>query len=326
MNLQTLSLIFLVTVAAGGLVWVFIYPILSGEQQAERRMQSVARPEPAVRAAQQRGTQRSRREQVEDSLKQLEVKQSKAKRLPLSIKINQAGLNWSKQQFIMISAMLGLFGFAGGFFLGAGLLPALGIGFAAGLGVPQWLLSFLRKRRETRFLDNFPDAVDVIVRGAKAGLPLGECLRIVGNDAVEPVGGEFRAMLETQAIGITIGEACTKLFERIPLPECNFFGIVVSIQQKSGGNLSESLANLSRVLRDRKKMKAKIQAMSMEAKASAAIIGALPIAVMILIYITSPDYIQLLWTHPTGRTMLVGCAMWMSIGVLVMRKMINFDF
>jgi len=326
MDLQTLALVSLVTVAAGGLVWVFVYPILSGEQQAERRVQSVARPEPASRAVQQRGTQRSRREQVEDSLKQLEVKQSKAKRVPLVMKINQAGLNWSKQQFFIISGILGLVAFALSFFVGAGLLPALAIGFAGGLGVPQWLLSFLRKRRESRFLNAFPDAVDVIVRGAKAGLPLTECLRIVGNDAVEPVGGEFRVMLDTQAIGITIGEACTKLFDRIPLPECNFFGIVVSIQQKSGGNLSESLSNLSRVLRDRKKMKAKIQAMSMEAKASAAIIGALPVAVMTLIYITSPDYIQILWTHPTGRVMLVGCATWMSIGVLVMRKMINFDF
>src|SRR5215467_8345730 len=150
MDLQTLALIFLVTVAAGGLVWVFVYPILSGEQQAERRVQNVGRSEPAARAAPQRGAPRSRREQVEDSLKQLEVKQSKAKRLPLSMKINQAGLTWSKQQFMIISAIMGLFAFAGSFFVGAGLFPALAIGFAGGLGVPQWLLSYLRKRRESR--------------------------------------------------------------------------------------------------------------------------------------------------------------------------------
>jgi tight adherence protein B len=137
---------------------------------------------------------------------------------------------------------------------------------------------------------------------------------------------EFRMIMETQAIGMPIGEACAKLFERIPLPEANFFGIVIAIQQKAGGNLSEALGNLSRVLRDRKKMKAKIQAMSMEAKASASIIAALPIAVMFLVYITSPNYIELLWTHPTGRMLMAGSAAWMTLGVLVMRKMINFDF
>ncbi len=137
---------------------------------------------------------------------------------------------------------------------------------------------------------------------------------------------EFRRIVETQTIGMPIGEACLKLYESIPVPEANFFGIVVSIQQRAGGNLSEALGNLSRVLRDRKKMKAKIQAMSMEAKASASIIGALPIAVMGLVWLTSPTYIELLWTDPLGRVMLACCAAWMMIGIFVMRKMINFDF
>ena len=163
------------------------------------------------------------------------------------------------------------------------------------------MLSFLKKRRENKFLNAFPDAVDVIVRGIKAGLPLLDCLKMIAIEAPEPVSSEFRAILETQAVGMPLGEACGKLYERMPLPEANFFGIVISIQQKAGGNLSEALGNLSRVLRDRKKMKAKIQAMSMEAKASAAIIGALPIAVMMLVYITSPHYIELLWTDPLGR-------------------------
>ena len=137
---------------------------------------------------------------------------------------------------------------------------------------------------------------------------------------------EFRSIIETQTIGMPIGEACLKLYESIPVAEANFFGIVISIQQRAGGNLSEALGNLSRVLRDRKKMKAKIQAMSMEAKASASIIGALPIAVMALVWITSPAYIDLLWTDPLGRVMLACSAAWMLTGVLVMRKMINFDF
>jgi tight adherence protein B len=164
------------------------------------------------------------------------------------------------------------------------------------------------------------------VRGIKAGLPLLDSIRVIVSDAPEPVKTEFRAIVDTQAIGIPLGEACIKLYERIPLPEANFFGIVVAIQQKSGGNLSEALGNLSRVLRDRKKMKAKIKAMSMEAKASAGIIGSLPILVMLIVYITSPDYISLLWTTPTGRMLLAGSAFWMTVGIFSMKKMINFDF
>jgi tight adherence protein B len=129
--------------------------------------------------------------------------------------------------------------------------------------------------------------------------------------------------METQAIGMPLGAACGKLYERTPLPEANFFGIVVAIQQRSGGNLSE---DLSKVLRDRKKMKAKIQSMSQEAKASAGIIGALPIAVMTLVYLTSPNYISLLFTNSVGHIMLAGSAIWMVMGVLVMKKMVNFDF
>ena len=164
------------------------------------------------------------------------------------------------------------------------------------------------------------------MRGIKAGLPLLDSMRIIALEAPEPVRGEFRTIMETQAIGMPIGEACSKLFERIPIAETNFFGIVISIQSKTGGNLSEALGNLSRVLRDRKKMKNKIQAMSMEAKASASIIACLPIAVMGLVYLTSPHYIELLWTHPTGRFLLACSAMWMFTGIMVMRKMINFDF
>jgi tight adherence protein B len=198
--------------------------------------------------------------------------------------------------------------------------------FAAGFGLPRWLLGYLKKRREKAFLKALPDAVDVIVRGIKAGLPLFESIKVVAADAPEPLRSEFNAIIETQTIGMPLGEACARLYDRMPVPEANFFGIVIAIQQKSGGNLSEALGNLSRVLRDRKKMAEKIQAMSMEAKASAAIIGSLPPVVMALVWITTPDYISLLWTTHLGQFMLLGCACWMTIGVLVMKKMINFDF
>jgi tight adherence protein B len=320
------GLFFLVAVAIGGVAWVFVYPILSGENHTARRMASVSRAEPVARPTRVAATNKNRREQVEGTLKQIEERSKRAKRPPLSIRLKQAGLNWSKRRFMVTFAIVGVVAFFAMMVMGVGLIPALGFGFAAGCGLPFWMLSFLKKRRESKFLNEFPDAVDVIVRGIKAGLPLLDSLKLIATDATEPVKSEFRAIIETQTIGIPIGEACLKLYESIPLAEANFFGIVVSIQQRAGGNLSEALGNLSRVLRDRKKMKAKIQAMSMEAKASASIIGALPIAVMTLVWLTSPDYISLLWIAPLGRVMLACSAAWMTLGVLVMRKMINFDF
>jgi tight adherence protein B len=325
MNLQMLALAFLAATAIGGLAWVFIYPMLSGEKQAEARRASVAKPEPAARRADNKN-QRTRREQVEGSLKELEARRAKESRIALSTRLTQAGLDWSEQKFWMVSGVLGLAAFAAAFLGGGGLFGAVGLAFGAGFGLPRWVLSFLKKRREKAFLRALPDAVDVIVRGIKAGLPLFESIKVVAADAPDPLRGEFLSIIETQAIGMPLGEACARLYERMPVPEANFFGIVIAIQQKSGGNLSEALGNLSKVLRDRKKMAEKIQAMSMEAKASAAIIGALPPIVMILVYLSTPEYISLLWTHPTGQLMLVGCVIWMSMGVMVMKKMINFDF
>ncbi len=295
MNLQALALAFLAATAIGGLAWVFIYPLLSGEKKAELRRAAVAKSEPAA-ARQADKTQRSRRE------------------------------HWSPRKFMILSGVLAAACFAITMLAGGGLIGAAGLSLAAGLGLPRWSLNFLKKRREKKFLKALPDAVDVIVRGIKAGLPLFESIKVVATDAPEPLKSEFHAIIETQAIGMPLGDACARLFERMPVQEANFFGIVIAIQQKSGGNLSEALGNLSKVLRDRKKMAEKIQAMSMEAKASAGIIGALPPLVMLLVYLSSPAYISLLWTHPIGQLMLVGSAIWMSMGIFVMKKMINFDF
>jgi tight adherence protein B len=325
MKLQVLALAFLATAAIGGLAWVFVYPLLSGERKVQSRRAAVARAEP-VAARQAQRDQRSRREQVEGTLKEAEARRAKDSKVTLTTRLTQAGLNWTPQKFMIMSGVLAAAAFAAAMTAGGGLLGAAGLAFAAGFGLPRWLLSFLKKRREKAFLRALPDAVDVIVRGIKAGLPLFESLKVVAADSPEPLRSEFGAIIETQAIGMPLGEACGRLFERMPVPEANFFGIVIAIQQKSGGNLSEALGNLSKVLRDRKKMAEKIQAMSMEAKASAGIIGSLPPIVMLLVYLTTPDYISLLWTHPTGQLMLVGCAIWMSMGILVMKKMINFDF
>jgi tight adherence protein B len=326
MNMQAIALAFLAAAAIGGVAWVFLYPLLSGERKAENRRASVAKAEPIAVRQNQRDA-RSRREQIEGSLKEVEARRLKdKKRITMTARLAQAGLDWTPRKFMIASGILAAVAFVLAMLAGGGPLAAIGMAFAGGFGLPRWLLGFFKKRREKAFLRALPDAVDVIVRGIKAGLPLFESLKVVAADSPQPLRGEFLAIIETQAIGMPLGEACGRLFERMPVPEANFFGIVISIQQKSGGNLSEALGNLSKVLRERKKMSEKIQAMSMEAKASAGIIGALPPIVMLLVYITTPAYISLLWTHPTGQLMLVGCALWMSIGILVMKKMINFDF
>jgi tight adherence protein B len=324
MKTQALALAFLAATTLGGLAWVFIYPLLSGERKAQHRRASIAKAEPVARQVDK--NQRTRREQVEGSLRDIEARSQKQKKIPLGTRLTQAGLNWTPQKFMIVSGVLAAVCFAAAMVVGGGLLAATGLAFAAGFGLPRWALSFLKNRREKKFLRALPDAVDVIVRGIKAGLPLFDSIKVVAADAPEPLKSEFLAIIETQAIGMPLGEACARLFERMPVPEANFFGIVIAIQQKSGGNLSEALGNLSKVLRDRKKMAEKIQAMSMEAKASAGIIGSLPPIVMLLVYLSTPDYISLLWTHPTGQLMLCGCVVWMSIGIFVMKKMINFDF
>lgn len=323
--MQALALAFLAATALGGLAWVFIYPSLSGERKAEARRATIARPEPAARQAEK--SQRSRREQVEGSLKELDARRKKEKSVPLTTRLAQAGLgSWTPQKFWIMSGVCGAVGFVAAFVVGGHLLGAAVMAFGTGLGLPRWVLGYLKKRREKAFLKALPDAVDVIVRGIKAGLPLFESIKVVAADSPEPLKSEFNAIIETQTIGMPLGEACTRLYERMPLPEANFFGIVIAIQQKSGGNLSEALGNLSKVLRDRKKMAEKIQAMSTEAKASAGIIGSLPPIVMLMVWISTPDYISLLWTQQLGQFMLVCCVGWMTIGILVMKKMINFDF
>jgi tight adherence protein B len=214
-----------------------------------------------------------------------------------------------------------------GAFLASGNLAVAGVALlVGGLGLPRWFLKRRKTKRLKAFAEEFANALDIIVRGVKAGLPLGDCLRVIASESAEPVKSEFRKVVETQAMGVPMGDAVQSIYDRMPCAEANFFGIVIAIQQKAGGNLSEALGNLSKVLRERKKMRAKIKAMSTEAKASAGIIGSLPIIVMSLVYLTTPSYMTLLFVTNAGHLMLVGCGLWMACGIFVMKKMINFDF
>ncbi len=268
-----------------------------------------------------------RRKQVQETLKEIEAKQKAEKeKLTIRLRLQRAGLQITPRTFYIASTVTGMFVAViislSGLPIGA---AALG-GFAGGFGVPRWFVNFKTKRRQAAFVEEFANSLDVIVRGVKAGLPINDCLKIIANESPEPVGSEFRELVDGQAMGVTVEQGLQKVYERMPLPEVNFFMIVLAIQQQAGGNLSEALGNLANVLRDRKKMRAKIQAMSQEAKASAGIIGALPPGVMLLIYLTTPEYISLLFTTTAGNMIIVGGLLWMGIGMLVMRKMINFNF
>ena len=321
----------LATLSAGGVTYALLFDRIQKENTTARRIgaiQGTGRMESSREVS--ASDPAKRRKSIQETLKEVEerekAKAKHGKAPPLTLRMQQAGLHWSRRTFIIISVAVGLFCYVVAWLFNAPIWVAAAIGIAGLLGLPRWAVNFLRKRRMNKFVDEFANAMDVIVRGVKAGLPLNDCVRIIANEASEPVKSEFRLISETQSLGLTLADAVAKLPERVPVPEANFFAIVVSIQQRAGGNLAEALGNLSRVLRERRKMKGKIQAMSMEAKASAVIIGSLPVVVMGLVYMTSPKYISLLFTNSLGHVILIGSAMWMAIGIFVMRKMIHFDF
>lgn len=294
MDLNALGFAFLAAVSVGGIAYVFLYPILSGDARAEKRQKAVAGVSTdRLATSNPRQREMNRRDQVAQSLKEIEAREKARHKLTLDARILQAGLTIPKEKFLMICAASGVLTAIVSFIVTKEPLFTLAGLFAGAFGLPFWLLSFLRGKRIDAFVNEFPNAMDVIVRGVKAGLPLGDCLRIIANEASEPVKSEFRMICETQTLGVPLSEAVGRMYERVPVAEANFFGIVIAIQSKAGGNLSEALNNLSRVLRDRKKMKGKIKAMSMEAKASAAIIAALPVVVGAMLSVSTPKYVEL---------------------------------
>ena len=264
-----------------------------------------------------------RRKQILQNLKDVDRKQRKAS-LSVSSKLQQAGLTLSPAVFWGGSAVLGVIFAAIPTVLGANPLLGLGLGVVIGFGVPRWLLSVLGKKRLKAFTEEFPNAMDVITRGIKSGLPVHDCLKIIGKESPEPLGSEFRRMIEQIGMGMTVEDALEKTYERMPTAELRFFAIVLAIQQKTGGNLAEALGNLSIVLRARKMMREKIKAMSSEAVASAAIIGVLPPGVMALVTVMTPSYMMIMYTDQRGQMLLAGGALWMAVGAFIMKRMINF--
>ena len=328
-NMQ-LPFMLLAAVAVGAVVYALMFPYISGDRQADKRLQGVV-DGTGRRMASRKGPvdqSNARRKAVAETLKELEDKQKAKEKVPLRLRLQRAGLDISVRDFWLGSVICGLvLGMLS--FVGMPSIPPIALGaivFIGIFGLPRWFINKKTKWRQNMFLNEFANAIDVIVRGVKSGLPLNECLGIIARESPSPVREEFQDLVEQQRVGIPLSDAFERMMGRMPLSEVKFFAIVIGIQASAGGNLSEALGNLAGVLRDRKMLAAKVSSMSAEAKASAYVLGSLPFIVTMLVYLSTPEYIMLLFTTKAGMFFLICAGIWMSCGVLMMKKMINFKY
>jgi tight adherence protein B len=323
-ELVQLAAIVLAGLASGGLIYVLVTPFLGDDRKVSKRVASAVQGQGRMDGGGK--TAKTRRKQVQDTIKELEAQQKSKRRVTQRTKLIRANLEIAPLIYYVLSGLAGLLGAGIVFLTGSPIWVSLLVGLACGVGLPRWYLSQRTKRHQAKFLAGFANAVDIIVRGIKSGLPLGDCLQTIAKESPEPLRSEFIELVEQQKVGVPLASAFDRMYQRMPLQEVNFFGIVIAIQSQTGGNLAEALSNLAQVLRDRYRLQAKVKTFSAEAKASAMIIGVLPPLVILLVYLTAPEYISLLWNHKIGNVMLILSAIWMLMGVLVMRKMIRFDY
>jgi tight adherence protein B len=318
----------IVILAAAGLVAVVLRRLRYGPRARLRQRAlrlggaAVAAQAPPGRVS---GDGRPLRRQVQAKLAEIEAQKRRPRRLALRRLLREAGLEVTPRRFLLLSALFGAA--CAGVVLSAGIGPlaAALVGGAMGLGPPRWFVRRLARRRRAAFTRHFAGALDVIVRGIQSGLPVEECFNAIARESPDPVGGEFRLLVEQQRLGLTLDEALSRAHERMPTAELKFFATVLSIQKQTGGNLAETLANLSGVLRDRHRMAAKVRALSSEARASALIIGALPVFVAALLYLVNESYISLMFRDPIGHFLIAGGVLVMTLGTIIMKKMVSFD-
>ncbi len=243
----------------------------------------------------------------------------------LAIRLDRTGKNWSLSQYFYASLGLALAVAVLMYLRSGAALLSLGIGVFIGAGLPHLVVNFFIKRRTANFNAKFPDAIELLVRGLRSGLPVTETLAVVAQELPGPVGEEFKGITERIKIGKTMEESLQNTADRLGIPEFNFFCITLAIQRETGGNLAETLSNLSDVLRKRSQMKLKIKAMSSESKASAYIVGALPFIVFGMIYWINPGYIGGFFEDERLIVTGLGGLVWMSIGGFIMAKMVSFE-
>ncbi|WP_439814078.1 type II secretion system F family protein [Zavarzinia sp. CC-PAN008] len=244
----------------------------------------------------------------------------------LKARIMRANLNFSVTEFLLGCFLLTAVTAALVYFVaGMPLLIALAVGGAVGFFMPNLFLNFAQSRRSKKFLKLFPDALDLIVRAIKAGIPVSEAMISVGTEVADPVGEEFRLIADKLRIGILLEDALLEAVERIGIEDFRFFVVTLNIQRDTGGNLAETLENLSDIIRKRQELRLKVRALSSEARASAYILGALPFVTAGILMVTNPNYLMNLFTDPFGHILIgVGFTM-LSIGFFVMWRMVNFE-
>ncbi len=318
----------LAALSIGGLLTAVFYSGVAAGSPLDRKRTAVVAPRQRANLGAPRGGS-ARKRSVEDTLREVietQASAAKSRKPTLRVRLRQAGLTWSNRVYYSVCAIVGSISVLLALLIfRIETFSAIAFSATAALLLPHLYVAWKRKSRFKAFTTEFPTAVDLIVRGIKTGLPVVDCFKIAASEVQEPVRGEFKMMVEDQTLGLPIHEAVQRMAERIPIAPARFFAIVIAIQSRTGGNLSEALSNLSKVLRERKKMEAKIRAVSSEAKASAMIIGSLPVIVAGIVYLTSPDYIMLLFSSLQGNLVLACSGLWMLVGVFVMRKMINFE-
>ena len=243
----------------------------------------------------------------------------------LRLRLAQTGKKWTLQQYMYASGGLAFVIMAILLLNGASFFIGLFSGLLIGAGLPHMVVNFLMGRRIKNFTTNFPDAIELLVRGLKSGMPVSETLSVIAKEIAGPVGEEFKLVVEKIKIGKSMEEALQETADRLGTAEFQFFVITLAIQRETGGNLAETLANLADVLRKRAQMKLKIRAMSSESKASAYIVGSLPFFVSGMIWTINQEYLEGFFHEP--RLMIAGVvgAVWMAIGVFIMAKMVNFE-
>jgi tight adherence protein B len=241
-------------------------------------------------------------------------------------KLARTGKRISLGEYLLTNVLVvAVVAFVAHYFASAPAVLALLVGLTAGIGIPYFVIGRMASNRIVNFLKHFPDAIDLIVRGLKSGLPASESITMVGQEIPDPVGVEFRRITDSVKLGQPLEVALNEAAARVPTNDFQFFVISLSVQKETGGNLTETLDNLSNLLRRRQQMKLKIRAMSSEARASAYIIGSLPFIIGFIIYLMNPEYTSQLFIDPRGRMMVGVGLVWLSIGAAIMAKMVRFE-
>jgi len=311
-----------VLLGTGSALWLFYSGFIAPRRHLHQRAMTLHQLVGSGESAASEAT-REKRRLIQQKLKELEKENRKKRGAVIHRMLASAGSSLSVRIYCVLSLLLGLAVAAGLYIFGFSPYVTGAGGAAAGLFLPRFYFKTRITLRQKRFTAAFPDALELIIRAVKSGLPVIEGLRMISREFSDPIAGEFRRIVDSQKLGMTLAESLDQARERIATPEFKYFSVVLDIQQRTGGNLSQTLSNLSNVLRGRAHLQDRIGALSSEARSSAMIIGALPFVVTGLLYVLDPNYMSVMFTNETGNLLIMGCLGWMGLGMLLMKQMMK---